>query len=380
MTRTKIIRISTACLLATSLIAFNSCRKKDCEEGETPDFDRGAMLANYADNLIIPAYQAYQTDVAELQSAVTSFTASPSQGTLDDCRTRWRDAVLTWQWAALYRFGPAESFLLQDNTNIYPTDTTQIGSNIIAGSYNLGAASNIDAKGLPALDFLLHGVGSNDSEIIQQYVSDASAANRVSYLTDLVTDLKTNIDGVVNEWTGAPNYRGTFVANTGTEVGSSVGLLLNGFNLSFESHTRADKLGTPAGALTFSQTPLPTHVEAYWEGSNNVAYLIASLEATQRFYWGMSRQGSDGIGLDDYLIHIDAQYNGSSLDETIDAQLVTCLNAAQNLPDPLGDYVVSNQAEALATYAELQLLVVLFKVDMMSSLGVLISYQDNDGD
>ena len=35
---------------------------------------------------------------------------------------------------------------------------------------------------------------------------------------------------------------------------------------------------------------------------------------------------------------------------------------------------------SVEAYAELQALVVLWKVDMMSSLGLLITYQDNDGD
>ncbi len=48
--------------------------------------------------------------------------------------------------------------------------------------------------------------------------------------------------------------------------------------------------------------------------------------------------------------------------------------------DPLGQYVVENQEATYEVFAELQALVVLWKVDMMSSLGVLITYQDNDND
>jgi hypothetical protein len=50
------------------------------------------------------------------------------------------------------------------------------------------------------------------------------------------------------------------------------------------------------------------------------------------------------------------------------------------MQDPLASFVVDQQQASLDVYAELQALVVLWKVDMMSSLGVLITYQDNDGD
>jgi hypothetical protein len=48
--------------------------------------------------------------------------------------------------------------------------------------------------------------------------------------------------------------------------------------------------------------------------------------------------------------------------------------------DPLADYVVESQAATYDVFAELQALVILWKSDMMSSLGVLITYQDNDND
>jgi hypothetical protein len=50
------------------------------------------------------------------------------------------------------------------------------------------------------------------------------------------------------------------------------------------------------------------------------------------------------------------------------------------LEDPLAEFVVNQQATSFDVYSELQALVVLWKVDMMSSLGVLITYFDNDGD
>ena len=54
--------------------------------------------------------------------------------------------------------------------------------------------------------------------------------------------------------------------------------------------------------------------------------------------------------------------------------------ALLSLEDPLAEFVVAQQPMSFEVYAELQALVVLWKVDMMSSLGVLITYQDNDGD
>ena len=44
------------------------------------------------------------------------------------------------------------------------------------------------------------------------------------------------------------------------------------------------------------------------------------------------------------------------------------------------DAIQSKNSELNETYSEIQKLIVYWKVDMPSRLGVLITYQDNDGD
>ena len=64
----------------------------------------------------------------------------------------------------------------------------------------------------------------------------------------------------------------------------------------------------------------------------------------------------------------------------IDNQFAEIVAALNGLNDPLSNEVVVNNAQGHETYDKLQQLVPLIKVDMTSALGVLITYQDNDGD
>ena len=73
--------------------------------------------------------------------------------------------------------------------------------------------------------------------------------------------------------------------------------------------------------------------------------------------------------------HLDAPLN-----QAIQEQWQAATDAVQALPAPLATSVVDNQQACLDAYGELQQMVVLYKVDMMSCLGVLVTYQDNDGD
>ena len=88
----------------------------------------------------------------------------------------------------------------------------------------------------------------------------------------------------------------------------------------------------------------------------------------------------EGLGLDDYLNSFGNEVYGSELNTDIVNQLSLMKEAVLTLESPLSEYVLSNPAETAAVFTQLQAIVVLWKVDMMSSLGILISYTDNDGD
>ena len=88
----------------------------------------------------------------------------------------------------------------------------------------------------------------------------------------------------------------------------------------------------------------------------------------------------NGLGLDDYMNFVNAEYNNMQLSKVIDNQIVTILEELNNYNNPLSEAIMNNKDALLNSYEELQKLVPFIKVDMTSGLGVLITYQDNDGD
>ena len=109
--------------------------------------------------------------------------------------------------------------------------------------------------------------------------------------------------------------------------------------------------------------------------------MLEAMTALETLYFGDPHHGTtDAIGLDDYLVSLGDVSYGQDLHDEISSRLRTSMQAVATMEDPLAQFVVERQADAFAVYTELQALVVLWKVDMMSALGVLITYQDNDGD
>ena len=120
------------------------------------------MLANWADNIVIPAYDSFLGDFATLKTSFESFRNYPDETTLAALRNDWLQAYLGWQRISMFEIGPAEQEGLRLNINTYPSDVVLIETHATSGSYDFTLPSNRDAKGFPALDYLLHGMGQTD--------------------------------------------------------------------------------------------------------------------------------------------------------------------------------------------------------------------------
>ena len=356
------------------ILAIAACKKDE----NKVDFDREVMLQNIGENLVVPAYDSLKIEVGQLSASTAAFTANPDSIQLAELQQAWKNALLAWQKASAYELGPAEQEVLRSSLNTFPTDTIQIQSNVQSGTYNLGTADNIDAKGFPALDYLLFGLAESNALILNQYTTDSSAANRKAYLEALVSEIKTKTDAVAQAWspTGG-NYLATFISKNGTDIGSSTGQLVNQLNFDLEIIKNA-KIGIPLGKKTLG-TPMPEKVEGYYSGMS-VIFASEQLKALENIYLGRDLSGSEGKGFDDYLEALDAKHNGNPLNTTIKTQFTSARQALNAVPDPLAGTILTNPAIVDKAYVEIQKLVVLLKSDMPAALGVSITYQDNDGD
>lgn len=347
-----------------------------CNNSTSPDeqdnFDRPAMLEDYGINIIIPAFEDMQTAVEDLQSAANNFENNPTADQLQNLQAALKKAQLGWQDVSPFQFGPSESVLLRASLNTYPPDTAKINENVSSGDYSLGSINSRDAAGLPALGYLLHGVDDSNEKILGMYTDDADAENRMIYLLDNISFIKDLVDTATNEWQASgSDYISMFLSedNAGTDVGSSLGMLINSYVMHYERFLRDGKIGIPAGVRS-AGVPRPTSTEAYY-GGYSLELAIANLNQVERIF-----TGGNGRGLDDNLEALDA----GDLSDEIQTEIGEAQSALEQLSDPLSQQIEDNNEPVLTAFEELQQIITLLKADMTSVLGITITYQDNDGD
>lgn len=364
-------RIQLAAMLLTLLLGWGC---KEDPEDKTPQYDRAALATQMADGLIRPGYDRALAAATRLDNHVDAFAAAPGPVGLDSLQTALQALRHAWLSVSAYEFGPGASLYLRQAINTFPSDANQLEANISSGNWNLDLAQNADARGLPALDYLLHGSATDDATILGRFTDPADSAGCMRALRSLVDDVRGLLQQAVTDWA---SYRSTFIANTGTDVSSATSYLVNQFNLDIEQLKNA-RIGIPLGKTTLGQ-PVLANVESRY-GGYSVALAITQLRALRDLFQGKTSAGIDGYGLDDALLAVGAQRDGRPLKDVIFAGFDSAIAAMQAVPDPLEATITSNPALVDAAYTQLQRLVVYTKTDMPSSLGILITYTDNDGD
>lgn len=360
--------------LVLTLALIAACSSSDGDPTEVADnFDRNAMLVNWADNIIIPSYEAYTSAVADLKVSTDAFNAQPDLTTLESLRGEWLSAYLAFQRVSMFEIGPAETISLRNYTNIYPADGSEIENFVASGDYNLELPSTIDAQGFPALDYLLFGTANTDAEILAKL----STAGYADYLSALVNRLQSLADQVLSEWKGG--YRDTFVANSGSTASSSVNKLVNDYLFYYERSLRAGKIGIPAGV--FSGSPLSDRVEGLYSEVYSKELFNAALDATIDFFRGKHfGSATTSESIEHYLQYLSELNSTDDLSLSILNQFEAVRAVADQLDDNFFAQVESDNSKMLQVYDELQKNVILMKVDMFQKLNVRIDYVDADGD
>lgn len=348
------------------------------DDGVPVTFDRGAMLENWADNIIIPAYTAFEQDLMVMRSNFEDFRSVPSETNLLKLREAWLQAYIGWQQVSIFEIGPAESLGLRLQVNTYPTDTTLLEDHVTSGTYDLSLPANRDVKGFPAIDYLINGLESTDTQIVARYSTDDKKEGYLQYMDDVLKDMSDLIGKVRDEW--SQGFRDNFVNNDGSSATASVDRFVNDFIFYYEKFLRAGKMGIPLGV--FTGTAAPHTLEAFYSTTTAKILFLEGIDAVQDFFNG-KHYGSDlsGESLASYLQDLNTLKNGEELDLLINAQL----DLAREKVSALGDFrdeIENNNppTNMLLAYDEVQRAVPLFKVDMVSAMSIRIDFVDADGD
>jgi len=339
-----------------------------CSGTETPtDFqgNRKLVLEAVADRLIVPGYTLLEQRADTLAQAVTAFSATPDQVHLNAARIAWTNALLAWERVTSYDFGPAETTFGSLNTDIatFPTSVDKIEAAIAAGDTSTQDFDR-DKRGFFALDYLLFADNS-------QPLTNADSVKRRAYMVAVAEHLHGNVAVVKTAWT---SYRAEFIERNGTDAGSSMSLLFNAMNISYEQ-AKNFKVALPAGRRVGQTVPAPNAVEAYYSGVS-IRALKAHMNTVIELW-----EGNEPT-IKSFKFYLSPLPGGERLIQDTRTQMDSLQLAldAFSENERLSDLIVANDPRIDDLVEHTQKMSRFLKSELSSILGIAITYSSGDGD
>jgi len=326
--------LRNALLLAalTAALAFGAGCSDD-DGPTTPDltYDYAAVLAAYADHVVVATYADMAAKCDALATACDSLAAAPSQAVLDAAAAAWVDARSPWECSEAFLFGPAGFMNLDPSLDSWPVDHLQL-DDVLASSFELSPEFVADGLG-PALrgyhtvEYLLFREGAPRAvgELSARELAYVAAAAAV-----LADDAATLHDAWSDGIDGGTPFRDEFAAaGTGGSRYSgqtaAVQELIEGM-IAICDEVANGKIADPYDE---NDTSL---VESQFS-FNSLVDFQDNLRSVRNAYLGeYHRLGTDHVGLTDAVAEMDAQ-----LDARVRAEMDAAVAAIAAIPAPFRD-------------------------------------------
>jgi len=339
---------------------------------QSETFDRGTILLNYSENIIIPRYTIFKSSMDNLKNSIDTFKSTPSSDNFDLLQNNWIDAYKKWQYVEMFNISKAEEIMYNLKMNTYPVSKERIDNNIDAEKTDLSNPNDWSAQGFPGLDYMIHGIAENKDAVIELYSSNSKYGDYLSTLGNLMSDITNS---VVEDWNSYKDTFNTSIENTAT---SAFNMMVNDFVFYFEKGLRTNKIGIPAGR--FSSLPLPEKIEAYYYSKNGFGNLSKTLvlearQAATEFFTGSNSEGIKGPSYSTYLDYLETE-----IGPTVETKLEEAKVRLDNLQDNFITQIDDNNTLMLLAFDALQTIVVNLKTDMLSNFNIAVDYTDADGD
>lgn len=166
------------------------------------DNGRMAMVEGAIQRYVLPGYQDFSWETRRLREAMQALCDAPSPEALDDARRSFAIAVRAWSHIELVRFGPVTEQNRLERILYWP-DRKSIGLKQVqeilatrdASAANVGTLvqKSVAVQGLGALEFVLHGTGS-------ETLSTNGDGYRCAYGRAIASNLEARAADIDDAW------------------------------------------------------------------------------------------------------------------------------------------------------------------------------------
>lgn len=345
-------------LLLLPLVIF-AC-KKDEKSEEPTEFNQSKMLGAIYSSTIQPQLEQLKASSLLFSAETKKYLADSSNAQREVTQEAFKKFNEAFAAYKIANVGPVKSKYVFELMDVWPTDTTVIGDFV----NHTPALVQVDLKkrgfsirGFAALDYLLFANSANQTSQTRKLIYWISQG-----LNERITDVE-------NLWNDG--YEKQFTKGNSSETGEALSQLVNGVITSLET-MKYKELFLPFkgkfGKVTVTDTRAPYSL-------NSLKLIKAQLTTIEAIHNG---NGSTGIAHN--LKQLNAMYNNKPLHEAISEKIKSALDKTEVISDNLESAFTASPQQVQELHDAIKEVLVLYKNDVASSLSIVVTFSDNDGD
>ncbi len=385
------VRTFTGWLAALAFAAgFVGCG----EEGATkPSFDATELVANVADNIVIPAVIELDDKTKALYKATNAWCKAAGTATEDaeraKARVAWRAVMAVWQRVELMKFGPlavSDGAAARDDIYSWPTVSACA---VDQGVAKLRLEPDFPIKdalanwrGLDAMEYLLWApnLDSQCPEMAkppnwETLPKPDRAKARCNYAALVALDLGGRTAVLKDSWAvSSGNYLGKFKRFGSGGVFDSPQAAENAISDGFfylDKYTKDRKLGAPAGkfenACGTRDVGCAKAAESPWAHAGK-AHLQANLDAFSALFNGKEAATGKGTGVG-FVTHLESAGH-NKLADAINADITAAKAAVDAIPVSVFDAATNGRDKLVTAHTAIKKIVDILKADFLLAISL----------
>jgi len=340
----------------------------DDESNQSNNFDIEEHLENIFDNGIIAQSNVFIEEANSFQSLLNVFNTTKTQEDLNNLQSAWRTLKLAWEPLEVLTFGVDVTLTGKIvSLDSWPINTEEIIENIAQDEtvvdLSLIRILRASSTGLVAMEYLLF-------EELEFFTTEEFADNRMNYLIALSEDIIIE----------AQQYREIQLSNeesfksaTSNSTSGTQNQLINSMILKLDEISM-EKIGSSLG-LTADGTIDSSLTESPY-GEFSLDIIERDIQQIESIFTGLYNENSEENGLYAQLRASNRQDLVNELTE--DFQNVYSVIDSFNLS--LEEQLDTDSSVVLNLVDIITELEITVKNDVASTLNVVITFSDNDGD
>ena len=332
------------------------------------------MLRDIAGKVLVPEWSELAGKCRDLTNSIGRLVERPETGALEQTRKAWLEASLAASHLRCFQAGPIAD--RQMVSTFYYWQVLPYRMQAVLNSAEVIDQKHLEelgatVKGLFAVEYLLFANGDDQTNtvvktaLLLEGLSGPRADKHRGYLLALGQEVAGKATLLADDWEASGDSSASQKFAAGGQ--NSVNLLVNQMAASVEDAAERHLhfvLVLPAPISRQLYRVERSHSGSSLEG------VLGCLEGTQKLF-----SGNGGLGLKDALKQINP-----ALEKRLAEQFDSAIAATRAIGSPLEEAAVKNRAAIEAAYEKTRALEVLLKVDVVSALGVTLTFSSNDGD